>query len=223
MKQSRHAAHKRHGGFIQKISYEISRPFGGKHENESHKQGINVLMGFFYHRAGSHGEVMWTRMSYEQDISWPDDVQSSPYWVTSSDEIRNSAGNVCISAKLAPKLPSDEHMNICHFSLHNHFCLSRTARATAQERDTTSSLDRRCDCTDGLRGNGRRAKFYYTTLVGQKQSQTIYSFGSNRELTGSLLRTGIMFWALNNQRAQWRILRQTVAVIYLSFNFRPLH
>jgi len=59
-----------------------------------------------------------------------------------------------ISAKLVMKLPSDEHMNLCHFSLHSHFYLSRTARATARGRDTTSSLDRRCDCTDGLGGTG---------------------------------------------------------------------
>lgn len=43
---------------------------------------------------------------------------------------------------------------LCHFSLHNHFYLSWTARATARGRDTTSSLDRRCDCTDGLGGTG---------------------------------------------------------------------
>lgn len=35
-------------------------------------------------------------------------------------------------------------------------------------------------------GKRRRVKFYYTTLVRQEQSQTIYSFGSNREVTSPL-------------------------------------
>jgi hypothetical protein len=59
---------------------------------------------------------------------------------------------------------------------------------------------------DASRGRGRCAKFYYSALVRQKQSQTIYSFSSNRELTGSLLRTGIMFTSSNDQRTRRRTL-----------------
>ena len=179
-------------------------------------------MGFVWHRTGSHGEVLWTRIPYEQEISWPDDVQLSPHGVTSSDEIRNSVGNAHFSKTCTEAAFWRTHELMSLLPSQSFLLIPDCPRHRPGERHyIVAGQTVRLHCR--VRGNGRRAKFYYTTLVGQKQSQTIYSFGSNRELTGSLLRTGIMFWALNNQRAQWRILRQTVAVIYLSFNFRPLH
>lgn len=65
-----------------------------------------------------------------------------------------TARAIRISAQLVLRFPSDEPKNIRHFCLHNHFYLSWTASATARGRDTTSSLDRRCDCTDGWGGRG---------------------------------------------------------------------
>jgi hypothetical protein len=107
-----------------------------------------------------------------------------PNWLAS--QINACYNEACIERR--PLLPSKSLQ------------LLPTPHPTARGERRLSLLD------DASRGRGRCAKFYYSALVRQKQSQTIYSFSSNRELTGSLLRTGIMFTTSNDQRTRRRTL-----------------